>query len=190
MVLLSSESVQVSELPAHTVTALSQVWDSPEATFAGPQRNPGRSQAVALQQTQGTQSPCWLSPQAQPVLCHQHFSSTAQLKSDNEYSSLGCSRVTWFSEYAKSELIWTGREERFPQRKHLIVWVEPVGNIKLVTGRRGILPKWLSFLHWLARCHPGGRNIQTQKKKHRLGLKGADGEVGDILLRFWPSTRF
>ena len=41
-----------------------------------------------------------------------------------------------FLHMQNQSLTWPGREGRFPQRKHLIKWVERVGKIKLVMENR------------------------------------------------------
>lgn len=57
-------------------------------------------------------SPSRPSVQTLPGLHCQHFLSTAQLRSEHEYSSPGCSSITWFSAYAKSRVAWAVREGR------------------------------------------------------------------------------
>lgn len=98
-----------------------------------------------------------LSPGRPSVQTRQHFLSTAQLKSEDEYSSPGCSRVTWLSAYAKSGVARAVREGRGAKETFDVVgWTS--GEIDLAIERGGTLQKWIPFLHRLARCHPERRD--------------------------------
>lgn len=137
------ERIQISEMPKGPRLCHGEVGVALEAKGWLPeltklQTAPDRSQAIGLMHPWGALSSCRPSEQTLPILLCQHFSSTAQLRSDNEYSSPGCCGVARLSAYAKSELTWAARKGRFPQRKHLMAQVEPVGTVKQAMRKGGI----------------------------------------------------
>ena len=75
------------------------------------------------------------------------------------------------------------REGRFPQRKHLMEWVEPVGKTKLAKGIRGIIVEVASACAPACKMPSRGEARPDQGEKHRPRLRTGHRELP------LPSTR-